>query len=386
MRQQATRIRMLRALPLGVFALLTACSTSSSAPTPMPSASVPAASRGVRMAPTITQPVPMLPPRDPARAKAAPFERETPTPELLACLRRHLPHEFTPGRRKEAEEGLARCLPKSKDELFYSGLKQFRFARDPRNGLEVEVRVFCSDVCPAYTRTSIVYADVKSVQECSCIGGEASIDAGWGSFIGCTPSTAERDAHVVLGRDFTFRQNSSQLYPGTRGWSGGSILDSVGLHNGAELVSLNGHAFSGQDEIAEILQKLPNAPPLWLGVRMHRGNQDGLRELHFIDEPTLRALSSEIEIAQREAPNNLPCHTMVMVNNTRACADPTIDGVAVWVGVAKKIEQVAQSHRRSLGTPAAGLAACRRLGALPTLVSLETPERSIELRYVNWLR
>lgn len=46
---------------------------------------------------------------------------------------------------------------------------------------------FCSDVCPDYTRSIIIYEGVKTPEECKTLGGLTIRDIAWGGYIGCGP-------------------------------------------------------------------------------------------------------------------------------------------------------------------------------------------------------
>ena len=56
-----------------------------------------------------------------------------------------------------------------------------------RNGLTLVERYFCSDVCPAYGRVSIVFENITSKEKCAEADGRDLIDLAWGGYMGCAP-------------------------------------------------------------------------------------------------------------------------------------------------------------------------------------------------------
>lgn len=57
---------------------------------------------------------------------------------------------------------------------------------DSRNGQTVELKYFCSDVCPDYGGVVTDYKGVKK-EECCKVGGNPTHDPAWGGYIGCQP-------------------------------------------------------------------------------------------------------------------------------------------------------------------------------------------------------
>lgn len=54
------------------------------------------------------------------------------------------------------------------------------------NGLEVQEKYYCSDVCPDYGRLVIIYKDIAK-EKCQEVGGRVITDAAWGGYVGCFP-------------------------------------------------------------------------------------------------------------------------------------------------------------------------------------------------------
>jgi hypothetical protein len=69
-------------------------------------------------------------------------------------------------------------------------LEEGQVGKDVRNGQAVEIRWFCSDVCPAAGFWGLYYQDVGE-QECPEIGGQVRTDAAGGGYIGCEVVTPE---------------------------------------------------------------------------------------------------------------------------------------------------------------------------------------------------
>jgi hypothetical protein len=71
----------------------------------------------------------------------------------------------------------ARCLPVA-------------VGADARNGKTLELRYFCSDVCPDQGAVFLIYAGVDRDQ-CCALGGRPLHDPAWGAYRGCMPPEAE---------------------------------------------------------------------------------------------------------------------------------------------------------------------------------------------------
>jgi cell division protein FtsL len=55
------------------------------------------------------------------------------------------------------------------------------------NGLELETKTYCSDVCPQYTKKYRVYKNIDTLEKCESVKGKPIYDPGWGAYIGCGP-------------------------------------------------------------------------------------------------------------------------------------------------------------------------------------------------------
>jgi hypothetical protein len=70
---------------------------------------------------------------------------------------------------------------------------------DPKTGLKLVQISYCSDVCPQYTRTFIVFENVTTAEKCNEIGGQTIRDAAWHGYIGCRPKANASDPSEVFG-------------------------------------------------------------------------------------------------------------------------------------------------------------------------------------------
>jgi hypothetical protein len=89
------------------------------------------------------------------------------------AARRADPH----GRRLEQQ---ARCLPLS-------------VGVDARTGKALELRYFCSDVCPGQGAVFLIYAGVDR-DACCALAGRPLHDPAWGAYRGCLPPEATSPA------------------------------------------------------------------------------------------------------------------------------------------------------------------------------------------------
>ena len=112
--------------------------------------------------------------------------------EVAKCVARYAKPSLTPTDiKKFIEEGLAVCFdlrdPEKRGDQ--GACLPLSLGVDERNGKTVEVRYFCSDVCPDYGRMIVSYAST-SEQECNEIGAESLKDPAWRAYIGCLPLTS----------------------------------------------------------------------------------------------------------------------------------------------------------------------------------------------------
>jgi len=57
---------------------------------------------------------------------------------------------------------------------------------DQSNGRAIQLRYYCSDICPNYGVIGAYYANVSEA-ECDSVGGGASFDPAHGGYRGCRP-------------------------------------------------------------------------------------------------------------------------------------------------------------------------------------------------------
>ncbi len=355
-----------------------------------PGGSAVVATRSAEPEQVLPQPVQLpSPPAPRPQTSAKPSTREKASdPKKVACLERRLPKQFSRERYAEVDAAFRACFPGKPAELFDSGVGGMRFGRETRTGLELEVRVYCADVCPDYTHVSIAYVGVKSLDECLCLQGEPLLTPGWSGYAGCAPARHERPNHFVAGRDFTLRLVGRD--PSVRVFGGviGSEMEVVGLDQGAEILGMGDRSITAGDEldVRAALERMPRHPPGSLTVRINHGGagRELIREIHYASRKTMEQLASQLTDFARNSGEPTYCKDgpNLFVDRKQMCAQ-----TGSWAGLVKTIELEAARGQIAVELPLARSAdACRKVTELPSVIGVDRGTERLELRYIGWLR
>ncbi len=308
-------------------------------------------------------------------------------PRALECLRRGLPKNFSREDYPNVDAVLSRCLRDTKLEA--NGLSGLRFGTETRTGRELEVLLYCDDMCPDYTRSAIAYVGVQTKKECVCLGGTPLLTSGWSSYAGCAPARSAPAAHFTNGREFMLRKDPASEQGNIRVFGGviGSLLEVTGLTQGIEVVSVEGRPMRDFAALERELERFPKHPPTVIRVHANRGGAGREREydIHYVPHTVMSGLWKTVGDIRRESSDPRACGPNVVIDYQRICANPAVSNPAAkrWAALLRLIETASRTSKPVAATP--GTSSCRSVGELPLAIGFERGDEYVELRSVEWL-
>lgn len=316
------------------------------------------------------------------RASAAPHDagsRDAGKLETEACLRRELPQDFGPSKSSLVNAAVEKCLGRTPQAVWAKGVRKFRFGRDTRTGLAVELLVTCEDLCPQDAYAAVVYADAPTETQCLCQGARPLIGMGWGDYLGCAP--ARRPKRRL--------RYSIMPVPGKKqfrvmGGVFGTRLIQLGISQGDTLLTVDGKPIRTAAEADKAMQRFPDDPPRQVQLQ----GSVYKAEIHYVDWDTVKRLSQQLMALRKQAPRPTFCsasrgHAITLYPYPvigKRCHDAA---TKAWLRFIRRVEATrsAPGQRRGLDH----FPGCSALRGTQTSFSVLDGRDEFEVKYVGWL-
>jgi hypothetical protein len=292
-----------------------------------------------------------------------------------------MPSDFHPDEKARFDEATRACVAGVSNPMEIVSTTTFRFGRDIRNGREVEIDFACSaDKCVIVS--GVVYVDVKSIDECICLGGiwpkpqfETPVDdrcrvhgrASAAEYsITAKPSSNGPELLVMADGELLFYRLRSLLF-------------------GREVLTIDGAPPRALD-IERFLKRRPNSLPR---VIQFRGPDKS--EVHYVTRDVFTTIESRYrDTLRRYGQPPIPLHgrvpqiwipgSPVSIDDTR-----TDDATKAWLSVRAAIEDAARSEAAADADRDAPVDDCSVVRDLPWTIGADRDGGRLELVYAGWI-